>query len=187
VILADNAEDGKSIVLADSAITLVLIDWDLPGKDAKENPAADLVTLVRHHRNDLPIFLCSNRGTAGSIDPDLIYEFDDYIWLLEDSPEFISGRIEAAINRYSDKLLPPMFNALVKFGQNHEYSWHTPGHNGGVAFMKHPVGRFFSDYFGKNMLRSDLSISVGELGSLLDHSGPIGMSEKYAAQVFGAD
>ena len=53
--------------------------------------------------------------------------------------------------------------------------------------MKHPVGRFFSDYFGKNMLRSDLSISVGELGSLLDHSGPIGMSEKYAAQVFGAD
>ena len=187
VILADNAEDGKSIVLADSAITLVLIDWDLPGKNAKENPAADLVTLVRHHRNDLPIFLCSNRSTAGNIDPDLISEFDDYIWLLEDSPEFISGRIEAAINRYSDRLLPPMFNALVKFGQNHEYSWHTPGHNGGVAFMKHPVGRFFSDYFGKNMLRSDLSISVGELGSLLDHSGPIGMSEKYAARVFGAD
>lgn len=35
--------------------------------------------------------------------------------------------------------------------------------------------------------RSDLSISVGELGSLLDHSGPIGESEKYAARVFGAD
>jgi arginine decarboxylase len=27
---------------------------------------------------------------------------------------------------------------------------------------------------------------VGELGSLLDHSGPIGESEKYAARVFGA-
>src|SRR5262249_21181176 len=35
-------------------------------------------------------------------------------------------------------------------------------------------------------LRSDLSISVGELGSLLDHTGPIGESEKYAARVFGA-
>jgi arginine decarboxylase len=36
------------------------------------------------------------------------------------------------------------------------------------------------------MLRSDLSISVGSLGSLLDHSGPMGEHEKYAARVFGA-
>ena len=48
------------------------------------------------------------------------------------------------------------------------------------------MGRAFYDYFGENLLRSDLSISVGELGSLLDHSGPIGESEKYAARVFGA-
>ena len=52
--------------------------------------------------------------------------------------------------------------------------------------LKSPVGRIFYDYFGENLLRSDLSISVGELGSLLDHSGPIGESEKYAARVFGA-
>lgn len=49
------------------------------------------------------------------------------------------------------------------------------------------MGRVFYDYFGENLLRSDLSISVGELGSLLDHSGPIGESEKYAARVFGSD
>jgi arginine/lysine/ornithine decarboxylase len=48
------------------------------------------------------------------------------------------------------------------------------------------VGRIFYDYFGENLLRSDLSISVGELGSLLDHTGPIGEHEKYAARVFGA-
>ena len=52
--------------------------------------------------------------------------------------------------------------------------------------MKSPVGRAFFDYFGENLFRSDLSISVGELGSLLDHSGPIGESEKYTARVFGA-
>jgi arginine/lysine/ornithine decarboxylase len=48
------------------------------------------------------------------------------------------------------------------------------------------VGRIFFDYFGENLLRSDLSISVGQLGSLLDHNGPIGEHEKYAARVFGA-
>ena len=36
------------------------------------------------------------------------------------------------------------------------------------------------------MLRSDLSISVGSLGSLLDHSGPMGEHERYCARVFGA-
>ena len=74
----------------------------------------------------------------------------------------------------------------MKFSQEYEYSWHTPGHTGGTAFLKSPVGRIFFDYFGENLLRSDLSISVGALGSLLDHTGPIGEHEKYAARVFGA-
>ena len=83
-------------------------------------------------------------------------------------------------------MLPPLAAALMKFSQEYEYSWHTPGHTGGTAFLKSPVGRIFFDYFGENLLRSDLSISVGSLGSLLDHTGPIGEHEKYAARVFGA-
>jgi hypothetical protein len=111
---------------------------------------------------------------------------DDFIWLLEDTTDFISGRIFAAIERYRDRILPPMFAALADFASLHEYSWHTPGHAGGTAFLKSPVGRAFFEFFGESLLRSDLSISVGELGSLLDHSGPIGESEGYAARVFGA-
>ena len=82
--------------------------------------------------------------------------------------------------------MPPLAAAMMKFTRDYEYSWHTPGHQGGTAFLKSPVGRIFFDYFGENMLRSDLSISVGSLGSLLDHTGPIGEHEKYAARVFGA-
>jgi arginine/lysine/ornithine decarboxylase len=48
------------------------------------------------------------------------------------------------------------------------------------------IPTIFFDYFGENLLRSDLSISVGDLGSLLDHTGPIGDHETYAARVFGA-
>ncbi|MCY1410239.1 Biodegradative arginine decarboxylase [compost metagenome] len=53
--------------------------------------------------------------------------------------------------------------------------------------MKTAVGRSFLDFYGEQMLRSDLSVSVGELGSLNDHSGPVDAAEKYAARVFGAD
>jgi hypothetical protein len=41
---------------------------------------------------------------------------------------------------------------------------------GGVAFMKSPVGRAFYSFFGENVFRADLSCSVPELGSLLEHS-----------------
>ena len=67
------------------------------------------------------------------------------------------------------------------------YSWHTPGHGGGVAFRKSPVGQLFYTFFGENTLRSDISVSVGSLGSLLDHVGPIAEGERNAARIFGAD
>ena len=111
---------------------------------------------------------------------------DEFIWTLEDTAAFVGGRVVAAIRRYLEVMLPPLAAALMKFTQEYEYSWHTPGHPGGTAFLKSPVGRIFFDYFGENLLRSDLSISVGSLGSLLDHTGPIGEHEKYAARVFGA-
>ena len=110
-----------------------------------------------------------------------------YMWKLEDTPHFIAGRVAYAVHAYVDELLPPFFGRLVEFAEHHEYSWHTPGHTGGTAFLKTPVGQSFHSFFGENMLRSDLSISVGELGSLLDHSGVVGAAEDYAARVFGAD
>ena len=67
------------------------------------------------------------------------------------------------------------------------YSWHTPGHGGGVGFRKSPVGQLFYEFFGENTLRSDISVSVGKLGSLLDHTGPIAEGERNAARIFGAD
>ena len=42
-------------------------------------------------------------------------------------------------------------------------------------------------FYGENVFRSDLSISVPELGSLLDHSGVVGKAEENSARVFGAD
>jgi arginine decarboxylase len=111
---------------------------------------------------------------------------DEFIWTLEDTAAFVGGRVAAAIRRYFEVMMPPLANALMKFSQEYEYSWHTPGHTGGTAFLKSPIGRMFFDYFGENLLRSDLSISVGSLGSLLDHTGAMGEHEKYAARVFGA-
>lgn len=57
----------------------------------------------------------------------------------------------------------------------------------GTAFEKSPVGALFYDFYGENTLRSDISISVTELGSLLDHSGPHREAEEYIARTFNAE
>ena len=187
VIESGSADDGQSIILSDPSIQCILLDWCLGDDDpASHDKAKTLLSLVRSRNIHVPIFLIVERGHADSINAEVMRIADEIIWMLEDTTQFIAGRIISAMRRYRDQIAPPFNRALMEFAQVYEYSWHTPGHTGGTAFLKSPVGRAFFEYFGENLLRSDLSISVGELGSLLDHSGPIGDSEKYAAHIFGS-
>ena len=88
---------------------------------------------------------------------------------------------------YLDSLPPPFFRALTHYAADGSYSWHCPGHSGGVAFLKSPVGQMFHQFFGENMLRADVCNAVDELGQLLDHTGPVNASERNAARIFNAD
>jgi arginine decarboxylase len=185
VVEATSADDGMSVVTSDSAIHALLLDWTL-GDDAAHKKARGLIEFVRSRNDKIPIFLLAERGQASSIPIDVMEMVDEYVWTLEDTAAFVGGRVVAAIRRYLEVMMPPLAAATMKFSQEYEYSWHTPGHTGGTAFLKSPVGRIFFDYYGENLLRSDLSISVGALGSLLDHTGPMGEHERYAARVFGA-
>jgi arginine/lysine/ornithine decarboxylase len=186
VIEATSADDGKAVVNSDPSVQAILLDWTLSDDDKMHDKAKALLKLIRARNAHVPIFLLLQRNDEAGLNAAVLREVDELIWMLEDTTFFIAGRILAAVQRYREAMAPPMSKALIEFASRYEYSWHTPGHAGGAAFLKSPVGRVFYDYFGENLLRSDLSISVGELGSLLDHSGPIGESEKYCARVYGA-
>lgn len=186
VIVSDTPQDARSVIASDPTIQCVLLNYDETDEQCPSK-LCKILQELRTHDENLPVFLMSNRYKASAIPSDILDKVSDFIWILEDTTDFISGRIMAATERYREFVLPPMFKALAEFSKVHEYSWHTPGHTGGTGFLKSPAGRAFFDFFGEPIFRSDLSISVGELGSLLDHSGPIGESEKYTARVFGAD
>ncbi|GGV08345.1 arginine decarboxylase [Actinomadura cremea] len=170
-------EDGLAVAGSDASLAAALVSWDVPGADG-------LLHAVAERFQRLPVFLVS----SGEDPPLWVYEVvQGYVYPLEDTPDFIAGRIAHAADRYAARLLPPFFGALHRLEDHHHYSWHTPAHAGGVAFLKSPVGRAFFDFFGERLMRTDLSISVTELGSPLDHTGPIGDAERNAARVFGAD
>ena len=128
----------------------------------------------------------AERDQASSIPIDVMEMVDEFIWTLEDTAAFVGGRVAAAMRRYLEVMMPPLAAALMKFTQEYEYSWHTPGHTGGTAFLKSPVGPDLLRLLRREPAALGPVDQRRRLGSLLDHTGPIGEHEKYAARVFGA-
>ncbi len=187
VVEAVSSDDGLAIARADSAIHCVFLNWTMGGNDAAAHEQATaLLRTLRRRDARVPIFLMADRSVAGTIGVEVATLADEFVWILDDTAAFVAGRAAAAVERYAHALLPPFTAALARYDRDREYSWAAPGHQGGVAFLKSPIGRVFFDYYGENLFRSDMGIERGALGSLLGHSGPIGASERYAARVFGA-
>ncbi|MFZ4651488.1 MAG: Orn/Lys/Arg decarboxylase N-terminal domain-containing protein, partial [Rubrivivax sp.] len=142
---------------------------------------------IRFRNADIPIYLYGETRTSQHIPNDILRELHGFIHMFEDTPEFVARHIIREAKSYLDSLAPPFFKALMDYAQDGSYSWHCPGHSGGVAFLKSPVGQMFHQFFGENMLRADVCNAVDELGQLLDHTGPVAASEKNAARIFNAD
>ncbi|WP_348235641.1 hypothetical protein, partial [Salmonella enterica] len=71
-----------------------------------------------------PVFLLGGREKAtAALDRDLVELVDEFAWILEDTADFIPGRAVPAMTRYRQQLFPPLFNALMKYSDIHEYSW----------------------------------------------------------------
>lgn len=162
----------------------------IDGAEARNWQWSQLEKLLgaKRRRNDrLPIFLFGDERTAEAVPASVLRHANAFMRLFEDSPQFLARAIVRAAELYLERLPPPMFKALMDYTLHGAYSWHTPGHGGGIGFRKSPVGQMFYEFFGENTLRSDVSVSVGALGSLLDHTGPIAEGERNAARIFGSD
>ena len=175
-----------------SAFILSIDDEEFLGGDTPDLAPAILnlrrfIEEVRFKNADVPIYLYGETRTSQHLPNDILRELHGFIHMFEDTPEFVARHIIREARSYLDGVQPPFFKALVDYAQDGAYSWHCPGHSGGVAFLKSPVGRMFHQFFGENMLRADVCNSVDELGQLLDHTGPVAASERNAARIFNAD
>ena len=188
VVRTSTPEDGLSLVTSDPSHSAILLDWDLEGENQfDERAALKILRAVRRRNKKIPIFLIADRTLVSELPLEVVKQVHEYIHLFGDTPAFIANRVDFDVERYHEQLLPPYFRELKKYTDQGAYSWDAPGHMGGVAYLKHPVGMEFHKFFGENIMRSDLGISTSPLGSWLDHLGPPGESERNAARIFGAD
>ncbi len=175
----DHSDELLLALKTNERIVAVLFDWD--------DYQLKLTKKIAAHNDRLPVIAFSDKHEPLDINSSelkinlefLCYEFTT----LKDN----LNRILQKIDNYIEMLLPPFTRALFNFAVSNEYTFCTPGHLGGTAFQKSPVGSIFYDFFGENTFKADLSVSVTELGSLLDHSGPHRDAEELAARVFNSD
>src|SRR5262245_40473491 len=163
VVEALSHADGESVVVSDATIDCILIDWNLGGSSAPSQAQSQAQTLsllrsIRRRNETVPIFLLADQVTKGSIGVEVMQLADEFVWILEATAPRIVGRAFAAMRRYLDNLIPPFTRALVRYNDVREYSWAAPGHQGGIAFTKSPVGRLLFDFYGENLFRTDTGI-----------------------------
>jgi len=173
-----------------SAFVLSIDDEEFTPGDDLDQAVLDLrnfIEEVRWKNNDVPIYIYGETKTARHLPNDILRELHGFIHMFEDTPEFVARHILREARSYLEGIQPPFFKALLDYAEDGSYSWHCPGHSGGVAFLKSPVGQMYHQFYGENMLRADVCNSVEELGQLLDHNGAIGASERNAARIFNAD
>ncbi|MDO8892635.1 MAG: arginine/lysine/ornithine decarboxylase [Sulfurimicrobium sp.] len=173
-----------------STFILSIDDEEFTTPELAEHAVAQIrafVEEIRRRNAEIPIFLYGETRTSRHIPNDVLKELHGFIHMFEDTPEFIARYVVREAKAYLDSLAPPFFRALTHYAADGSYSWHCPGHSGGVAFLKSPVGQMFHQFFGENMLRADVCNAVEELGQLLDHTGPVAASERNAARIFNTD
>ncbi|TRO22081.1 lysine decarboxylase [Ectopseudomonas mendocina] len=191
ILSTASAAEGRIVASTHHGLACILVAAEGAGENSRLlQDMVELIRVARVRAPQLPIFALGEQVTIENAPAEAMADLNHLrgiLYLYEDTVSFLARQVARAAHNYLDGLLPPFFKALVQHTAQSNYSWHTPGHGGGVAYRKSPVGQAFHQFFGENTLRSDLSVSVPELGSLLDHTGPLAEAEARAARNFGAD
>ena len=191
ILSTASTAEGRIVASTHHGLACILLAAEGAGENRRLlQDMVELIRVARARAPQLPIFALGEQVTIENAPAEAMADLNQLrgiLYLFEDTVPFLARQVARAARNYLDALLPPFFRALVEHTAQSNYSWHTPGHGGGVAYRKSPVGQAFHQFFGENTLRSDLSVSVPELGSLLDHTGPVAEAEARAARNFGAD
>ncbi len=188
VIPSFTYEDGYEIFRSRADFGCIVIDWDIPEEDPTEtSTAAQLIFNIRKRHARIPLVLLTGRLKMDQIPTDILCAVSDCLWKTSETISFLAGRIQTHAMEYIRTVYPPFFGAMVRYCNEYKFAWHTPGHMAGEGFLRSPAGAAMFKFFGENVFRADLSVSVPELGSLLEHSGVVGDAERNSARVFGAD
>ncbi len=189
VVAGVSYDDARRLVEVFNVESCWLVSVDGAEATPQQWKILEEVLAAKRRRNDrLPIFLFGDERTAEMVPASVLKHANAFMRLFEDSPEFLARAIARAA-----QLLPRAPAAADVQGADGLHAArqlllaHARATAAASASARARSDSCSTTFFGENTLRSDVSVSVGELGSLLDHTGPIAEGERNAARIFGAD
>ncbi|MEO1263504.1 MAG: aminotransferase class I/II-fold pyridoxal phosphate-dependent enzyme [Bacteroidota bacterium] len=182
-IIKNPGEACLSLLQSDLGIYCqgVLLDWELQSKLEKK----ELIRAIKKLRPELPIYILTQYCNGYEIVEGVSDLIDDYFSKLTAEAD-MKGMIHRLISHFNTRRKSPFWEAYRDYIVDSKDAWHTPGHFSGRSFMISDYINDFYYFFGKNTFAGDLSISVDNLGSLLDGTGHIKEAQRKAAHTFGA-
>ena len=109
----------------------MIVDW---GKKGMNSKTAGLISYVRSRGLEMPIILLVRRKRFEDLPIDVLDNVDGYVFLAEETPEFIAKNLVSRLKQYAETMKTPFFGELVDYAEEGNQLWTCPGHNGGVFY-----------------------------------------------------
>ncbi|MDD2999226.1 MAG: aminotransferase class I/II-fold pyridoxal phosphate-dependent enzyme [Candidatus Riflebacteria bacterium] len=185
MVTASNVEDACRLLREDGLIHVILTEWKLPqvfGDSARTVSGSELFDKFKRIRFEVTIFLFTDAA-------DLPYsstggDLSGYFYKGDHDYDDVVRKIRSEV--INSKNRAPFFDKLLEYSRKSKDSWHTPGHSSGYSIKNSVWVRDFYEFFGANIFRADISVSVPMLDSLLHPTGVIKEAHELAARAFSA-
>lgn len=184
VVTASNVAEACRLLREDGLIHVILTEWDIPidADSSVSVKGAELFEEFKLIRYEVTVFLYTDQSdlpyckTGGTL--------SGYFYKGERDYDDIVRKIRSEV--INSKNRAPFFEKLLEYARKSKDSWHTPGHASGYSVKNSIWVRDFYEFFGANLFRTDISVSVPMLDSLLHPTGVIKEAQELAARAFSA-
>ena len=113
VHFAQSVCEAFPIAATNMDLDAFLVATDMEFEKLAERRTMELLRHIRERQAGVPVFLLADRSeTSRNLNESLMALANEFVWIFEDSPRFIAGRIEAAVRRWREELLPPLMQAI---------------------------------------------------------------------------
>ena len=140
IIWPQNSVDLLKFIEHNPRICGVIFDWD--------EYSLDLCSDINQLNEYLPLYAFINTHSTMDVS---VQDMRMALWFFEyalGQAEDIAIRMRQYTDEYLDNITPPFTKALFTYVKERKYTFCTPGHMGGTAYQKSPVGCLFYDFFG---------------------------------------
>ncbi|HNX77347.1 MAG TPA: aminotransferase class I/II-fold pyridoxal phosphate-dependent enzyme [Candidatus Rifleibacterium sp.] len=189
VVTTRSVEEAIRLLREDGLIHVILTEWEVPVSSVEGElvrsvtlKGAELFEEFKVIRFEVNIFLFTKAA-------DLPYfntggDLNGYFYKGDNDYDDIVRKIRTEV--INSKNRAPFFEKLLEYARKSKDSWHTPGHASGYSVKNSIWTREFYEFFGANLFRSDVSVSVPMLDSLLHPTGVIKEAHELAARAFSS-